>query len=238
MVGKTKHSLTYLTTCLVAVVLFFASCGEGSQESALSSGVIDYEITYPFPPEDQYLARILPTTLTLTYSPKHTKTEVSLSMGMIKMYYLANNEKKELSEYVKFMTNKYANTFTPEEFNQFKANYPKHTIEFTNDTKLIAGYTCKKAVVTYPDKNNYQFNLYYTDELNMNDFNWWTPFSEIKGVLMEYEVERYNILMHLTVAKITPAVHDENEFKIPSEYNMVDRSEMENMHATFEELNQ
>ena len=216
----------------------FQSCRDVIGSGNLDEGLIEYEITYPNPPEDKYVEKMLPTVMDFKFKKGLTKSEVSISMGMIKMFYLTDVKKKTMTEMVKFMTNKYAHEMDLGAVGNLMKELPPYRIEKTEDTKMIANYKCKKAIVYVEGENPYTFDLYYTTEIDIPEANWYNPFTEIEGVLMEYEIERFNMLMHLTASKVEPAEFEADEFTRPEEYDPVDKTEMDKVRDMFEELNQ
>lgn len=214
------------------------SCSDVIGSGNLDEGLIEYEITYPNPPDDKYVQKMLPTVLDFKFKRGLTKSEVSISLGMIKIFYLTDVKKKTMTEMVKFMTNKYSHEMDIGAVEDLMSELPPYTIEQTEDTKMIANYKCKKATVYVGGKEPYTFDLYYTNEIDIPEANWYNPFKEIEGVLMEYEIERFNMLMHLTASKVEPAEFENDEFMRPKEYDPVDKSEMDKVQDMFEELNQ
>ncbi len=232
---KTYH---LIGISLVFLLLNLSSCREGLSSKGIDEGVIEFEISYPNPPEDKYVERMLPSTMNFKFKEGLTKSEVSISMGMIKMFYISDARKKEMTELVKFMPNKYSYTMDQNGVQNEISKLPNHRVELVEGTKIIAGYTCKKATVYIDGENPRSFDVYYTNEIDIPDANWYNPYKEIEGVLLEYEIERFNVLMHLTASKVEPANFEEGEFTSPEEYDVVDKSEMEKMHDMFKELNQ
>ena len=100
-------------------------------------------------------------------------------------------------------------------------------IEITKETKDVAGYKCKKAIVTFVDETKQGFDLYYTNELKIKNSNWWTPFKEIDGVILEYQVSRYNIDMKLVAKEVEFTTIESAIFDVPKDYKMVTRKEID-----------
>jgi len=97
-------------------------------------------------------------------------------------------------------------------------------IELTDETKEIAGYNCKKANITW--KGN-KFEIFYTDEISIEDPNWNNPFPEIEGILLEYQYEMFEIKTRVTATKVSKEEVPDSEFEIPEGYEKVSKKEME-----------
>lgn len=213
-------------------VFLMTSCGSGSNNP--DQGVITYEITYPIPFEDKWLERLMPTKMEMQFKGEHLKTELSFAMGMIKIAYLSDQKKKELYELMKFMKKKNYSVRDQGEINLMMTDIPEHKITPGNATKMIAGYTCKNAIVeVHDDSTRYNFELWYTTELGGENFNWCSPFSPVNGVLMEYQIERFNVAMKFTAQNVELIEFPDEEFIIPDDYKEIS---FEKMRENIEQL--
>lgn len=61
-------------------------------------------------------------------------------------------------------------------------------VQETDETKIIAGFLCKKAIISLPSTHE-TFDIYYTEEITLKNPNSTNPYKEIKGVLMEFELQ-------------------------------------------------
>ena len=100
-------------------------------------------------------------------------------------------------------------------------------INFIEETKEIAGYTCKKAEVTSGED---MIEVYYTNEINvpkgMNDNN---GFKGIEGVLMEYSVVQEGMVMIMTVKEVKKGKVNKGMFLIPDDYEIKTAEELGGM---------
>lgn len=56
----------------------------------------------------------------------------------------------------------------------------------TSETLVICGYNCKNVRVSFKRNPDKFYDVWYTDEIDIENPNASTPFSEIKGVLMKF----------------------------------------------------
>jgi GLPGLI family protein len=89
------------------------------------------------------------------------------------------------------------------------------SITFTNseDTKVIAGYRCTKAVATLPDGTT--FNVYYTAEIVPENKEYDYQFKNLNGLPLEYELAQGNMTIRYTVSKINMNPVPASKFDIP-----------------------
>jgi GLPGLI family protein len=108
-----------------------------------------------------------------------------------------------------------------------KVNLPK--VELTTDTKVIAGFTCKKAILTtvLEDSSMIKDTIYYTEEIGCSDLNFSSTFKDVPGAILEYT--EYIAQMEATSVYVAKEVKkgkiSDNVFLIPSDYQEVTKEE-------------
>ena len=88
-------------------------------------------------------------------------------------------------------------------------------------------FAAEKALVVFDDVANESFYVYYTDEINIRDPNWSNIFKEIDGVLLEYQMERYGIMMKFTAKSVTETKLEETDFQLTSDYENLTLTDLE-----------
>jgi len=74
--------------------------------------------------------------------------------------------------------------------------------ELTNETKIIAGFTAKKAIATMANGNK-TFIVYYAPDLQVANKDYDPTFANLPGLPMEYEIEAGSLKFKYTVSKIS-----------------------------------
>ena len=114
---------------------------------------------------------------------------------------------------------------------------PPHKITFGTQEKTIAGYKCKNATVKVLHKTKpYTIEVWYTDEIKVSNPNWCTPYKEIKGMLMEYQVEKLDVVMKFTATKVEMTEFTPEEFTLPEGYKKISYQEMEESLQQLKEI--
>ena len=174
------------------------------------------------------MERLMPKEMEMKFKGGQLKTELSFGLGMIKIGYLSNSEKQEVHELLKFMKNKNFAKRNAKEVQLMLDEIPKHKITLGNQVKTIAGYQCKNAKVDIMQKDSaYSIEIWYTEDLKVVNPNWCTPFKEIKGVLMEYQVQKLDVVMKFTAKKVQLMEYTPEEFNLPENYKKISFKEME-----------
>jgi len=87
----------------------------------------------------------------------------------------------------------------------------KPTITYTDETKEIAGYICKKAELKFEGEEEVM-TVWYTEEI-ASGYN--SHFPGIKGFLMEYSVENRGMVMVMTVTSVSKETVSDSKFTLP-----------------------
>ena len=213
-------------------LLFTVGCENG--EPAVYEGVITYDISYPRPIEDKWMEKLMPKEMEMQFKNNNINTELTFGLGMIKIGYITNTEDKRFHQMLKFMRKRNVSHRSVKEVDELLSQVPNHKIELLTDTKTIAGFLCHKAMVKVESPNDpYIYDLWYTKEIKIKEPNWFTQFRSIPGVLMEYRLEKFNVVMHFTAIDVDNSEIKDAEFKVPDKYKEISVDAME---KTFEEL--
>lgn len=224
--------LRLLSLLLLSIILI--SCNSSSNKKDISEGIIEYKIIYPKMDEnDIMLASMMPKNMNMKFKDNNTVSELKTGAGVFQTKFINQNKEKKLIHLVKMVNSKYGLILDSTEiYESYAKKVDGMRIEKTQETKEIAGYTCYRAKIIFDHPEN-NFDIYYTNEIKISNPNWCTPFYEIDGVLMEYQLENYNILMRLTAENVVEADVEENEFTMPDDYEEITQAEMEEKFLDF-----
>ena len=202
--------------------------GCDSTGGAVDQGIITYDISYPRPIEDKWMEKLMPSEMEMQFKNNQINTELTFGLGMIKIGFISNTEDKQLHELLKFMRNRNVSHRGTNQIEELLEKIPPRTIELLPDTKSIVGFLCHKALVHVESPSEaYSYDLWYTEEIKLKEPNWCTPFKKIPGVLMEYRVERFNVVMHFTAVEVQQTEIPDTEFLVPSKYKEISIEAME-----------
>ena len=220
----------------ITPLIFMFSCS--NIEPAVSEGIITYDISYPRPIEDRWMETLMPKEMEMQFKNNKINTELTFGLGMIKIGYITNTEEKNLHEMLKFMKKRNVSHRSIKEVDDLLKRIPYHKIELLPDTKSIAGYLCYKATVKIDNPANpYNiYDLWYTKDIEIKEPNWCTPFKSIPGVLMEYRIERFNVIMHFTAVEVEKSEIKDTEFLVPKKYKEISVDAMEKSLLRLKEI--
>ena len=168
------------------IAVIFAMTGYSCKEKGgkyIDQGEIHYNINYigNFGVPKEYL----PQNLIVSFKSDKILFEM-IGFGKSGIMNLANPEKGIFDTYFSLFTKKfYYAAKSGELFPGFEA-MDDMILKKTSKTKVICGFTCKNAEVTFGKDRNKIYNIWYTNEIEVNDPNAATPFNEIDGVLLGF----------------------------------------------------
>jgi len=218
-------------TRIMLVVAIFALAITSNAIAKEFKGIITYKISYSGTDLDEQTKAMLPKMM--IYKIKNNLVRTEMDMGaMGKQIQIVNGDEKVVYNLMDMMGQKMVIKMTEEEINAEMENQPEVSIEHYSETKEIAGYECKKAVISYEDSDGSKtsFIVYYTDELGGSALNFDNPmFKDIDGVLMEFEMEQGQMKMKLEAVSVKKESVPDSEFVVPEGYRELTKEEMQNM---------
>ncbi len=219
---KAKYTNKTFLIVFSVILSLLASCR--SDVSKGKEGIIHYELTYLDDETANPIITFLPNTMQYSFKDDRTVQKVEGWGGVFKMVGISDNEKDSVIALMKILGEKYQYRcgLGDDSFGYDPLEGVK--IEYVDGTKEIAGYKCKKAIAKYKDQT---FDLYYTEEIKIKEANWNTPYKEVKGVLMEYQINMFNINTKIVAKEIEKIEVAETEFEIPEGFLKVDKKKIE-----------
>jgi hypothetical protein len=224
---KRKTSATFLVFALLSISILgcLSGCGEGILSRSKEEGILEFDTRGVDPKHPLYI--LAPSSATMKFKGDKFAIEMSI-MGLFNTTILADNAKKTVAQTVKFLDIKQA--CIDEEAALVVENAANELqIEETEETKDILGFKCYKAKVRRKAKPSVAYNVWYTKELGKENCNALTPYHQIKGLLMDYRVERMGMELHFVAKKFTPEALTDNTFELPASMKIVSRAEMEKL---------
>jgi len=221
---KTAMKLLFV---LVAISLSFSGYSQKAKKVKTFTGIVTYDITYEGEDIDEATKAQLPTQIVVSMKgPKVRNEQVSAFYSMASISDLAAGSTIIL---IDAMGMKIAVNQTKEDIdkNKAEAGLVEPEIKFLDETKVIAGYKCKKAEVISGED---VVEIYYTEEIavpaGMNDNN---GFKGINGMLMQYTVNQQGMVMTMTVKSVVKGKVGSGLFVIPDDYEIKTMEELGGM---------
>ena len=109
-----------------------------------------------------------------------------------------------------------------EEMKKKSEKGPKSSIEYKEETKKIAGYDCKKAIIKSKDDKGEEtvMNVWYCENLpnlTQNSGRGAGGMKDLKGAPLEFEAKQGPFFMKFTATEVSTKSVDESSFKVNTE---------------------
>jgi len=214
--------LSFFSLVLIAVLSLTAAAIAGKP----FEGVITFKITYPDSKFSESQLAMFPKMFTV--SVKGSKARTDLEVSSMKTIEITDYIEKTKTTMIDMMGQKYAIKQTTADIEKEMAKEAVPTVELSPETRAIAGYTCKKAVVTVNnDGVKTIYEVYYTDELGSKIVNFDNPlYKDINGVLLEFRVINHDVTMKFTATSVEKKSMSAKDFDIPSDYKLTTQEEL------------
>lgn len=207
----------------LAVVILLTGLSITAQEF---EGTITYGMVYEnLSPQIKPQVGMLPKSSVMDVKDNLTKTVTPNAMGG-EIVIIQNTTTDETLQLINMMGSKIATKMTSEEKKELQGEVEKPEIKYTEKSKQILGYTCKKAIAT--DKNGNEIEVYYTDELKIKVPN---SIEGMKGFPMEIVINQDMFTMTQTVTSIKKGKIKTIKMEIPSDYTFKTIEELKKMGA-------
>jgi len=210
------------------LAFLLGSCGnDGAYEKNISEGIIEYKVTYPELDSNNLMLEMLPERMVMKFKKDKYKSELKTAAGIIEMSVIADASNHTMQNVVKLFSDKYVLKLNKEEALKMTGVLPPFQLQRLDEEKKIAEADCKKVLLDFGTGKAESYLFYYTNDIDLLEPNWCTPFNEIEGVLLDYRIENYEMSMRLEAVNIMPAKIDDSEFQVDDSYKELTPEEFE-----------
>ncbi|MEQ8908847.1 MAG: DUF4412 domain-containing protein [Vicingaceae bacterium] len=217
---KTNQLLSFIALGFTDLVML-TSCENIIFNQGVNEGVIHYRIDYPAIAKDNYMLELMPKEMKTSFANGEFRSDITAGMGLFRTSIICNDDQEELVHSVKMLNKKYASNLSQSDIIKINPHFNDFKITKTGNTKTVAGYDCKEAIVNFRGDSAWQFRLYYTDQIKIKNPNRHSPFHEIDGVLMEYEMINYQTHMRFIAEKVEEIEVEASSLKLEDDYEIV-----------------
>ncbi|RUT79229.1 hypothetical protein [Ancylomarina longa] len=206
---------------LLSVIL--GGCKKQNQtNNTLKEGIITYEVSYFTSEKDNPIIALLPNKVELRFKNNNICLISEGYLGFFSTKFISNYKENHSNILLKVLNNKFNYEFPKDEIAFiYNRKAPSH-IEYSDSTKMIAGYKCKMATLFHQDKTINPIKIFYTLEIGLDKPNRNTPLNMLSGVLMQFETSMNNVKTKFTAIQVNHVNVAEEDFQIPTNYVKAD----------------
>lgn len=193
----------------------------------ISEGKLIYEISFPEMEHDDESKGMMPTESTVYFKENQIRMEIKM-MGMSTVV-ISNSKDKSATTLMDMMGNKLAVKMTGAEIEKEKSklNTNKYETRMTEETKVIAGLKCRKAIASQKDGS--EIIIYCTNDIVATNQGFSDQYKGIEGFPMEYQLSQNGMNMKFMAKSVSKEKVDASKFAIPSDYKITTKEEISKM---------
>jgi GLPGLI family protein len=213
---------TFLVTTCTILPLF----------GQMTEGHISYkmEATSDNPDMQMAVSMMQGSTLDVYFKEKQTRAEMKMG-AMMNMTTISNENNGEMLMLMSGMVGQNAIKSNLKELDSAQAEKPKTEVTLENETKVIEGYTCKKAIVT--DEEGTESVFWYTEEISVAKKGQNYLNESVPGFPMQSEINNNGLKMIMTVTKVDKKLDKKAtelfDMTIPSGYKEMTMEQLKSM---------
>jgi hypothetical protein len=199
--------------------IFIALAALSSCESSkIDEGEIAYNITYPNLEVSSFMEKILPEKMYLTFKGNKVKTTIAKGK-FFSTEIISNSKTKEIEMRLDFGAKRIFTRVNEEDLKIMMASQPDYELKETGNKDSIIGLLA----VAYSMVNslNDTVTVWFTEQLSPKKAFWFSSYSELKGVPLNYEIERYGLGMQVNAERFISREVLDTEFNQTHKYNEV-----------------
>ena len=203
--------------------IFLSVAFASKAQKIISEGTLIYNISIQTGSTEPKMADMLDgATTTIYIKGSQSRSELVSGLGSEITIYDANKGSGVILK--DYSGQKLMITLTKDDWEKKNSKYEGITFENTNETLIIAGYNCKKAIAKLKDGS--AFVVYYTPDLEMADKDYDSQFKNLPGLALQYEWQSGKMRFKYTLSKVNFDLVPTSKFDIPkSGYRVMTYSE-------------
>ena len=221
-----KKLLTGIISFFIAIVIIMPVA---KAQKAPFSGTIIYDVKAIGEIPEQAKS-MMPTEM--TYKISTDKQLMSMNFGMMEQKTIYDAVNQDANMLMNIMGQKFVIKSTAAQITEMRNKEGENTgVKITNETKTIAGYVCKKAIVTMKSKDGGEttIDVYFTDDIDVSRYKFSNTFPEINGLPLEFTMKTGPMSFNMVARSIKKENIPASEFVIAADYKPVTTEELRTM---------
>lgn len=188
-----------MKTLIFTIACSFISVG--SVFSQISEGHISYSIELKSDNSDMQLAigMMQGSTLDVFFKDKATRAEMSMGT-LMKVTTISEENTGNVLMLLNGIVGQKAIKTTTEALKAQLSEEPDYTVTLIDESRLIMGYDCKKAILT--DEEGQESIFWYNENIQISKKGQQYLYEDIPGFPMQYEIKNNGLKMLMTITSL------------------------------------
>ncbi|MFD1553481.1 hypothetical protein DNU06_07355 [Putridiphycobacter roseus] len=208
---------------LFLIGLTISSC----KESKIQQGEIEYEISYPYSELSGIMDVMLPKKMTVKF--KGDRMIASIEKGKIfRTDIISTTIKKHLMMRLDFGSEKLEADLNNDDLKSLATNQTQFENLGVIRKDTVAGLQATFYKVKSANDKVGEFETAFSNNLTIENTEWFTSYKDTKGIPLIYIIERYGVIMHVRAYKFKPREISDSEFETEKNFKSVSYKSYEN----------
>jgi len=217
----------------VIILTGYTACKKSSVKN-INEGEIHYNIIYngrvgSIPIE------LMPGRMVVKFKDSKTMFELTSPIGNNGISNIIDPQEKTVETYIRMLGMKYLYTGSINDVPPGIDPMPDMILNKTDRTAEILGLKCKHAIAELPG-SDFRFDLWYTDEISIDDPNYSTPFREIDGVLISFFYRMGEMIVEFEADGVYMRPITDKDFQKTEKFRQISRDDMDSIISTMMSL--
>ena len=222
--------LKYLIKVIFVIILagiFGCNSNKIPTKGNVKAHVIDYKVQYLNTKAGSIPTSILPGIMTVIFADHFALNRIDGFLGQFSLRFIANLKTRKVTSMVKIFDKKFVYYGIAGELPVCMIPFDSLNINEESGTVDFAGFKCKKLLVSSSNYND--FNIFFTDQIDVKNPNNTTPFKNINGVLLMFNTRLSLLEMQMKAIKYEDREVPWEIFNVPDDYVKISRLDMEQL---------
>lgn len=219
---------------IMILMLVFSSFTFAQKKAKPFNGTVTYAISYPDSKMDPAALSGQPTESKVIVLGNRSKSEMVIQ-GMLFITQIVNGDNKSTITTIDAGGQKIYYKLNEDEVKLQNAEEGEPITELSEETKVIAGKTCKKAIVKLNDPygDTYSITVFYAPDMSGKEINFDGNLKDIPGFPLYYEMMQGEQLIVFEAKEIKKGKFKEKDFLIPSDFRELTVEEKQELMDAF-----
>lgn len=197
------------------------------KDSKIQQGEIEYEISYPYSDLSGIMDVMLPKKMTVKF--KGDKMIASIEKGKIfRTDIISTTIKKDLIMRLDFGSEKLEADLNDKDIQHLSDNQASYENLGMSKTDTVAGLKATFYKVKSANEKVGEFETAFSENLSIENTEWFTSYNGTKGIPLIYIIERYGVIMHVRAYKFKAREISDDEFETEKNFKGVTYTDYEN----------
>jgi hypothetical protein len=219
------RSFHFIAVSLI-VISGLAGCKKSTGKN-FNEGEIHYSISY-IGRNSSISEALLPEMMVVKFKDNKIIMEIMSPIGSNGIFNIIKPEQKSIETYMRLLGMKFCYMGEYGEIPPGIDPMEDLIIEETGEMKELFGLNCMKAKAELPGEG-YNYDLWYTSEIGINNPNFSTPYSALDGVLISFFYRMGDMIVEFNAEGVYIKTVPDKDFIIEENYRKIDRKDMDSI---------